>query len=71
MDDVTHTSKIALHCGEQLLTMRERRVALEKALRDLVLMARTSGGVAGRDADLCKACDQAEAVLEKCGSFTD
>mgnify|MGYP007100071997 CR=1 FL=1 len=33
------------------------------ALRKLVDMARTSGGTAGRDEELCAACDQAEAAL--------
>lgn len=35
------------------------------ALRQLTMLARTSGGVAGRDAGLCAACDVAEAVLAK------
>lgn len=35
------------------------------ALRKLVFMAHTSGGVAGRDESLCKACDRAEAALAK------
>lgn len=36
---------------------------LRDALRKLVVAARTSGGVAGRDEALCAACDEAEAVL--------
>jgi len=35
------------------------------ALKVLVLMARTSGGTAGRDDDLCTACDVAEAAIRK------
>lgn len=35
----------------------------ETALRNLVLMGRTSGGTAGRDDALCEALDRAEAVL--------
>jgi len=38
---------------------------LEEALRRLVLAARTSGGVAGRDDYLCGACDAAEALLRE------
>lgn len=41
-----------------------------KVLRKLVLMARTSGGVAGRDKGLCAACDEAERVLSGLNSFT-
>jgi hypothetical protein len=37
---------------------------LRKALRGLVVAARTSGGVAGRDDGLCTACDEAERVLQ-------
>jgi hypothetical protein len=36
---------------------------LRKALRKLIVAARTSGGVAGRDDGLCAACDEAERVL--------
>jgi hypothetical protein len=36
---------------------------MEKALKDLVFAARTSGGVAGRDEGLCAACETAERVL--------
>lgn len=36
---------------------------LRRALRKLVVAARTSGGVAGRDDGLCLACDEAERVL--------
>jgi hypothetical protein len=36
---------------------------LRRALRKLVIAARTSGGVAGRDDGLCAACDEAERVL--------
>ena len=36
---------------------------LESALRDLTMLARTSGGTAGRDDELCAACDRAEALL--------
>lgn len=40
-----------------------------KALRQITLMARTSGGVAGRDEALCAACEAAEAVIAKATSF--
>ena len=36
---------------------------LRDALRKLVVAARTSGGVAGRDEALCAACDEAERLL--------
>jgi len=36
---------------------------LTKALRDVVFMARTSGGVAGPDKGLMEACDKAEDLL--------
>lgn len=36
---------------------------LNDALRRLAFQARTSGGTAGRDGDLCAACDHAEAIL--------
>lgn len=36
---------------------------LEAATKGLILMARTTGGVAGRDAGLCAALDRAEAAL--------
>jgi hypothetical protein len=38
------------------------------ALRNLTFMARTSGGTAGRDSDLCAACEEAEALL--CHPYT-
>ena len=38
---------------------------LRAALRKLTFMARTSGGVGGRDEALCAACDEAEAILER------
>jgi len=41
------------------------------ALRRLVLMARTSGGVAGHDDALCAACDEAETVLTGTRTATD
>lgn len=41
---------------------RERQ--LERALTDLVMHARTSGGTAGRDEGLCASCDRAEAILQ-------
>lgn len=37
--------------------------AMRKALRKLTFAARTSGGTAGPDPDLMKACDDAEAIL--------
>lgn len=37
--------------------------AIKKALRRLVIAARTSGGVAGPDAGLMAACAEAEALL--------
>jgi hypothetical protein len=36
---------------------------LAEASAQLVLMARTSGGTAGRDDDLCRACDAVESAL--------
>ena len=36
---------------------------MESVLRTLVFVARTSGGVAGRDVELCAACDMAEELL--------
>ncbi len=36
---------------------------LRSALQTLVMMARTSGGTAGRDDSLCNACDAAERLL--------
>jgi hypothetical protein len=36
---------------------------LRNALKKLVIAARTSGGVAGRDGGLCAACDEAERIL--------
>lgn len=36
---------------------------LRKVMARLVDAARTSGGVAGRDATLCAACDEAEQAL--------
>lgn len=38
-------------------------VAWRKAMRELVFAARTSGGTAGRDEELCAACDRAEELL--------
>lgn len=35
------------------------------ALQRLTDAARTSGGIAGRDAELCAACDEAEAVIAR------
>ncbi len=40
-----------------------REDMLEDALRRLTFMARTTGGVAGRDEGLREACDAAEALL--------
>lgn len=42
-----------------------RAEELEGALKRLTMMARTSGGTAGRDEALCKACDDAEAALSR------
>lgn len=42
----------------------DREKQLEKALADLVMHARTSGGTAGRDEGLCASCDRAEAILQ-------
>ena len=36
---------------------------LFSALKQITMMARTSGGVAGRDEALCAACDVAEAAI--------
>lgn len=41
----------------------ERNEALIAATRKLVFAARTTGGVAGHDADLCAALDEVEALL--------
>jgi hypothetical protein len=41
----------------------QRIEQLEKALRELLFAARTSGGVAGRDEALCNACEHAEFML--------
>lgn len=45
------------------LSMAEQEYAA--VLRKLVFAARTSGGVAGRDALLCSACDEAERLLQR------
>jgi hypothetical protein len=46
-----------------LLECEARAKRLEEALRGLTFAARTSGGVAGRDNDLCAACEAAERLL--------
>ena len=42
--------------------------ALREAAERLVDMARTTGGVAGRDEELCAACDAVEAMLGRRGN---
>lgn len=42
---------------------RAQKELLAKALRRLIVAARTSGGTAGRDEGLCVACEAAEADL--------
>lgn len=49
--------------GRAMLLQIAQAQTVTAALRKLVDMARTSGGTAGRDEDLCAACDQAEAAL--------
>jgi hypothetical protein len=46
------------------------RAELVAALHDLAFNARTSGGVGGRDASLCEACDHAERLLVKYAAMT-
>jgi hypothetical protein len=38
-------------------------IVLKKVLGRLAFAARTSGGVAGRDDEICAACDEAEKLL--------
>lgn len=49
--------------GDLLELRKIEKKLLVKALRDLVFMARTSGGVAGPDKGLMQACDFAEGLL--------
>jgi len=49
----------------QLRDAQARGKGMEETLRKLTFAARTSGGTAGRDEELCKACDAAEAVLSR------
>ena len=49
----------------ELDKLRAINVELREALKTLTMMARTSGGVAGRDNELCAACDRAETAIEK------
>lgn len=41
----------------------DREAAFRKAVSNLVIAARTTGGVAGRDEGLCQACDAVEAFF--------
>lgn len=60
----TRASKVLAFGAYAGASLVERRLTpMEKALRRLVIAARTSGGVAGRDEELCAACDEAEALL--------
>lgn len=45
------------------LAFAYRAIELEDALKLLTVMARTSGGTAGPDAELMAACDKAEKLL--------
>jgi hypothetical protein len=53
------------HVEEAALRLNGSCVDLLEALKRLTLMARTSGGTAGRDEALCDACDKAECAIAK------
>lgn len=59
------TQTVAIVLGKENAQLVAAAPMLHEALRKLVVAARTSGGVAGRDDGLCAACDQAEAALAK------
>lgn len=59
------TQTVAIVLGKENARLVASAPLLHDALRKLVVAARTSGGVAGHDAGLCAACEQAEAVLAK------
>jgi hypothetical protein len=57
-----HTRSVS-SVPELLERSADRIDELTAALKGLTVMARTSGGTAGRDDALCAACDEAEAAL--------
>lgn len=59
------TMTVAIVLGEENAHLVAAAPLLSEALKKLVVAARTSGGVAGRDAVLCAACDLADAAIAK------
>lgn len=57
------TKREAAKYWNEWAQFKRGRDAAMKALTELVFMARTTGGTAGRDEALCRACDQAEAII--------
>lgn len=53
------------HMGVHLDALQRENEVLRAALRQLIVMARTSGGTAGADAELMKACGVAESAIAK------
>lgn len=53
----------ALRRSQDHTAIQNKLNAAMAALKNLVFMVRTSGGTAGHDESLCRACEQAEEVI--------